>query len=321
MSILAVRNLKTYFKTPEGSVKAVDDISFDLKEKEILALVGESGCGKTVTVLTILGLVRGAQVYGSIKYKDYELTKFSETEYTRIRGRKISMIFQEPLSAFDPLYTIGQQMVEVVCAHLDCDKESAKNICIEMLKEVQIPFPEKRFDEYPHEMSGGMLQRVMIAMALVTKPDIIIADEPTTALDVTIQAQVLNLFKQLQEIYKTSIIFITHDFGVVAEVADRVHVMYAGKIVEKATVSALFANPLHPYTKSLLKSRIKKEFKNRTLPYIPGNVPLATDFPSGCRFHPRCDRALKICSQKEPPEICLNHSAVSCWLYVRGDEK
>lgn len=321
MTVLSVKDLKTYFKTFDGVVKAVDGISFHLNESEILALVGESGCGKSVTALTIMGLVKNAIVEGSVKYKDRELTKLSNEEYRKIRGKKISMIFQEPMASFDPLYTVGQQMVETALTHLELSEKEARKTCIEMLKKVHIPLAEKRFDEYPHEMSGGMLQRIMIAMALLTNPDVIIADEPTTALDVTIQAQVLKLFKELQETFKTSVIFITHDLGVVAELADKVHVMYAGKIVEKAQVFDLFRNPLHPYTQALLQSRVKKEFKGRLLPYIPGTVPAATNFPTGCRFHPRCSRSMPICSEKEPPEISIESSSVSCWLYFRSDER
>ncbi len=321
MTILSVVNLKTYFKTFDGLVKAVDGISFELNEGEILALVGESGCGKSVTALTIMGLVKGALIEGSIKYRGIELTGLSNQEYRKIRGKKISMIFQEPMASFDPLYTVGQQMMEVATTHLKVDQKTAKDVCIEMLRKVHIPLAEKRFDEYPHEMSGGMLQRIMIAMALLTNPDVIIADEPTTALDVTIQAQVLKLFKELQKTFKTSVIFITHDLGVVAELADRVHVMYAGKIVEKANIFDLFKKPLHPYTTALLQSRVKKEYKGKQLPYVPGTVPAANKFPEGCRFHPRCARAMKICSQKEPPEISFEKSSVSCWLYVRGDDR
>ncbi|MGJ8454019.1 ABC transporter ATP-binding protein [Pseudothermotoga sp. U03pept] len=321
MKVLEVEDLKVHFRSPDGLVKAVDGVSFDLNDSEILALVGESGCGKTVTVLTIMGLVKSppAIVEGKILYKSNELTKFSKEEYRKMRGRKISMIFQEPMSSFDPLYTVGEQMIEVVKTHLQYDEKKAKELCIEMLKKVQIPLAEKRFDEYPHQMSGGMLQRIMIAMALITNPDILIADEPTTALDVTIQAQVLNLFKELQRNYKTSVIFITHDLGIVAEIAERVHVMYAGKIVERAEVGKLFSQPKHPYTKGLLESRVKREYKGKFLPYISGNVPRPTDFPSGCRFHTRCPRAMEICKSKEPKEIEIDGTKVACWLYGEGE--
>ncbi|HBT25111.1 MAG TPA: peptide ABC transporter ATP-binding protein [Pseudothermotoga sp.] len=321
--ILQIENLKTYFRTPDGIVKAVDGISFHLNEAEVLALVGESGCGKSVTVMTILGLIKcpPAIVQGSIRYGEIDLLKLSNEEYRKIRGKKISMIFQEPMSSFDPLYTVGKQMMEVAMAHLNCNPDQARQLCIDMLKKVQIPLAEKRFDEYPHEMSGGMLQRIMIAMALLTNPDVLIADEPTTALDVTIQAQVLNLFRDLQSTYRTSVIFITHDLGVVAELANRVHVMYAGKIVERATVEQIFKSPKHPYTKGLLRSRVRREYKGKLLPYVPGYVPSATNFPKGCRFHPRCEYAKNVCIEQEPPEFFVDGTGVSCWLYAGSDEK
>ncbi len=319
--ILEVRNLKTYFNSPDGLVKAVDGICFELERGETLALVGESGCGKSVTALTIMGLIKSppARIEGSIKLDGIELIGLSNEEYRKIRGKRISMIFQEPMASFDPLYTIGKQMKEVAMTHFDLSEDQAKEKCIEMMKKVHIPLAEKRFDEYPHEMSGGMLQRIMIAMSLLTNPDILIADEPTTALDVTIQAQILNLMKELQQMFNMSMIFITHDFGVVAEMADRVHVMYAGKIVEKATVKKLFSDPKHPYTQGLLQSRVKKDYKGKLLPFIPGNVPLATNFPDGCRFHPRCPYAMEICKKQSPIEINLGDSSVMCWLYAGRD--
>lgn len=318
MSLLEVKDLKVYFKTLDGLVKAVDGVSFTLNEEETLAIVGESGCGKTVTALTILGLVKRAIVEGSIVYRGTEMTKLSEEEFQNIRGKKISMIFQEPMASFDPLYSVGEQMMEVATKHLNVSQEQAKDLCIEMLKKVQIPLAEERFDQYPHQMSGGMLQRIMIAMALLTSPDIVIADEPTTALDVTIQAQVLNLFKDLQRQFHTSVIFITHDLGIVAEIADRVHVMYAGRIVEKADVRELFEHPLHPYTKGLLESRLKKQYKGKTLPFIKGVVPAPTSWPTGCRFHPRCPKVMKVCREEEPVETSVNGHFVSCWLYNEG---
>lgn len=319
MSLLEVKDLKVYFKTLDGLVKAVDGVSFTLNEEETLAIVGESGCGKTVTALTILGLVKRAIIEGSIVYRGIEMNKLSEEEFQNIRGKKISMIFQEPMASFDPLYSVGRQMMEVVMKHLNVSEEQARNLCIEMLKKVQIPLAEQRFDQYPHQMSGGMLQRIMIAMALLTNPDIVIADEPTTALDVTIQAQVLNLFKDLQRQFHTSVIFITHDLGIVAEVADRVHVMYAGRIVEKANVHELFEHPLHPYTKGLLESRLEKRYKGKTLPFIKGVVPAPTSWPTGCRFHPRCPKMMRVCQEKEPVETWVDGRSVSCWLYSEGD--
>lgn len=319
--ILEVKNLKTYFKTMEGTVKAVDDVSFDLYKGEILAIVGESGCGKSITNMTIMGLVKQppANIQGKIFYNGKNLLDLSLEEYRKIRGKEIGMIFQEPMAAFDPLYTIGEQLYEVCQTHLNLDKKHAKLKIIEMLKKVGIPEPVKRFDEYPHEMSGGMLQRIMIAMVLITEPKILIADEPTTALDVTIQAQVLNLMKSLQNEFNTSIIFITHDLGVVSELADRVHVMYAGKIIEKADVLSMYDSPKHPYTNGLMASRVKKNYKGKELPHIPGFVPKANNFPKGCRFNPRCEKVIEICKQKIPGDYSINENhTVSCFLY--GDD-
>jgi oligopeptide/dipeptide ABC transporter ATP-binding protein len=320
--ILTVLNLKTYFGTPEGVVRAVDDVSFHLDRGEVLALVGESGCGKSVTAHSILGLIKAppAKVAGRIVFGGQDLIGLPEREYRQVRGKQISMIFQEPMSAFDPLYTVGQQLMEVAKAHMPWEESEARERIIDTLKSIHIPEPEKRYDEYPHEMSGGMLQRIMIAMALITSPDIIIADEPTTALDVTIQAQVLNLMQNLQSSYRGSIIFITHDLGTVAEIADRVHVMYAGKIVEKASVVELFDNPLHPYTSGLLTSRVRREYKGQDLPYIEGYVPRAYEFPEGCRFHPRCPKAMEKCKAARPPEFepAPDHT-VACWLFEEGE--
>jgi oligopeptide/dipeptide ABC transporter ATP-binding protein len=316
--VLTVDNLKTYFRTPDGIVKAVDDISFHVDKKEILAIVGESGCGKSITVNSIMGLVKcpPAKMSGKIIFKDKQLVGLPQKEFMNIRGKQIGMIFQEPMSAFDPLYTIGYQMMEIVKTHITKNEEEGKKIVIDSLKKVNIPEPEKRFSEYPHEMSGGMLQRILIAMALVTNPEIIIADEPTTALDVTIQAQVINLMRELQRDFSSSIIFITHDLGVVAEIADRIHVMYAGKIVEKGNAVDIYEDPLHPYTKGLLISRVKKEYKGNDLPYIKGYVPRAHEFPEGCRFNPRCPHATEKCIKKIPPEFVIKENrTVSCWLY------
>ena len=316
--ILDVRDLKTYFRTPDGVVKAVDGISFEMMKGEILALVGESGCGKSVTVQTVMGLVKvpPALVEGQILYRDRNLVGLSNKEYRNIRGKEISMIFQEPMSTFDPLFTIGYQLTEVAKAHMEWDDQKTREEIISVLRKVNIPEPEKRYREYPHEMSGGMLQRIMIAMALITNPEIIIADEPTTALDVTIQAQVLNIMRDLQKEFDSSIIFITHDLGVVAELSDRVHVMYAGKIVEKALVSDLYNSPMHPYTRGLLNSRVKREYKGKKLPYVEGYVPRAHEFPKGCRFNPRCPHAMELCREQDPPEMSISEThAAACWLY------
>jgi len=324
MSIIEVKNLKTHFKTDEGIVKAVDDVSFELRDKEILAIVGESGCGKSVTVQTVMGLLKSppAIINGSIEYKGKQLVGMNPKQYQKVRGNEIGMIFQEPMSAFDPLYTVGQQAQEAVSVHYKMDKESIRKRVIEMFEKVGIPEAAKRYDEYPHQMSGGMLQRMMIALTLSCEPNVLIADEPTTALDVTIQAQVLNLMRDLQKETGTSIIFITHDLGVVAEIADRIHVMYAGKIVEKATVLELFDNAKHPYTQGLLNSRLKRNLKGQELPYIKGNVPRAFEFPKGCRFNPRCPYAKEKCLEEMPPDFELeNGHIVACWLYVGADSK
>ncbi len=323
MSIISVENLKTYFKTDEGIVKAVDDISFFLKHNEILALVGESGCGKSVSVQTIMGLLKSppAIIEGSIKYNGQELVGMSNKQYQHLRGAEIGMIFQEPMSAFDPLYTVGEQAHEAVSAHSELDGKEIRENIISMFNKVGIPEAEKRYDDYPHQMSGGMLQRMLIAITLACDPKVLIADEPTTALDVTIQAQVLTLMRDLQEEFNASIIFITHDLGVVAELADRIHVMYAGKIVEKANVIELFDNPKHPYTKGLLDSRLKRELKGKTLPYIKGTVPRAFEFPRGCRFNPRCPHAMDICRQKDPPCVALSDEHdCACWLYSDSEQ-
>lgn len=315
--------MKTYFKTDEGIVKAVDNISFFLKQNEILALVGESGCGKSVSVQTIMGLLKSppAIIEGSIKYNGQELVGMSNKDYQHLRGREIGMIFQEPMSAFDPLYTVGEQAQEAVFTHTKLSKKDIRKNIISMFNKVGIPESEKRYDEYPHQMSGGMLQRMLIALTLACDPKVLIADEPTTALDVTIQAQVLTLMRDLQEEFETSIIFITHDLGVVAELADRIHVMYAGKIVEKADVVELFDNPKHPYTKGLLDARLKRELKGKTLPHITGTVPRAFEFPQGCRFNPRCPHAMDICKQKEPPSVVLSDGHdCSCWLYSDSEQ-
>ncbi len=324
MSIIDVKNLKTHFKTDDGIVKAVDDISFELRNNEILALVGESGCGKSVTVKTIMGLLKSppAIIKGTIDYNGRQLVGLSNKEYCKIRGGEIGMIFQEPMSAFDPLYKVGEQAAEAVAMHSGLSKGDIRSKVISMFEKVGIPEASKRYDEYPHQMSGGMLQRMLIALTLACDPNVLIADEPTTALDVTIQAQVLNLMKDLQKEFNTSIIFITHDLGVVAELADRIHVMYAGKIVEKANVIELFDNPKHPYTQGLLKSRLKRELKGEKLPYIEGTVPRAFEFPKGCRFNPRCPHAMDICRDKNPELVNLGQEhETACWLYVTGADQ
>jgi len=316
--VLSLIDLKTYFFTEEGVAKAVDGVSFEIHEGQTLALVGESGCGKTVTALSIMRLLPppGKIVGGEIRFKGIDLLKLSPREMRRIRGKEIAMIFQDPMTSLNPVFTVGDQMVEMITLHRDIPKREARELAIEMLARVNIPDPHVRFDEYPHQMSGGMRQRVMIAIALSCDPKLIIADEPTTALDVTTQAQILELMRQLQKEYGMSLLFISHDLGVVAEIADRIAVMYASRIVEILPVEGLFHNPKHPYTLGLLRSRPEFVGKEGKLHTIPGFVPDPMDFPMGCRFHPRCPHAKDICRSKEPHirEIEEGHG-VACWMY------
>jgi len=323
-SILKVSNLKTYFYTDEGVIPGVDGVDFEVKKRETLAIVGESGCGKSVTSLSILRLIPnppGKIIEGEILYNGKDLLKFSEKEMRKIRGNEISMIFQEPMTSLNPVFTVGRQIMESLIIHQNMNKAQARERAIEMLKLVGIPLPEKRIDNYPHQLSGGMRQRVMIAMALACNPKILIADEPTTALDVTIQAQILRLMYDLKEKIDTSIILITHDLGVVAQIAENVMVMYAGKAVEYADVKSLFQNPLHPYTVGLLNSIPKINQQQEKLYNIKGNVPSPRNYPKGCRFAPRCEEAEKICLDKEPQLITVNgNRKVRCWKY-KGVEK
>ncbi len=320
--LLEVENLKTYFFTHEGVVKAVDGVDFYVKVGEIFGLVGESGCGKSVTSLSIMRLVNrpGRVVEGRIKFQRRNLLELSEKEMKQMRGNRISMIFQQPLPSLDPVYKVGDQLVEAMQVHSKIDKKTAWNLAIEMLNQVGIPDPKRRAECYPFELSGGMAQRVMIAMALTCKPNLLIADEPTTALDVTIQAQILDLISKLREKLGMSVILITHDLGVVAETADRVAVMYAGRIVEEATVNELFTQPLHPYTSGLLASIPVLEQEKKRLNIIPGVVPDCINLPPGCKFASRCQARLEgklsICTEREPHLIPIdgNHR-VRCWLH------
>ena len=322
--LLKVRNLKTYFYTEEGVVPAVDGLDFNLMPDETLAIVGESGCGKSVTSLSILQIVAtppGKIIDGEIIFKGEDLLKKSEKEMRKIRGNHISMIFQEPLTSLNPVFTIGYQICDILHMHQGLDKKQAREKAIEMLKKVRIPSPELVIDEYPHQLSGGMRQRVMIAMALACNPDILIADEPTTALDVTIQAQIMHLLKDLQMENHTSIILITHDLGVVAQIAKRVMVMYAGLAVEYADVNSIFKQPLHPYTSGLLRSIPSPTDKKDTLFSIKGSIPSPKDYPAGCRFSPRCEDCMKICAKKAPPLVTLEDGRkVRCWKYAKEAE-
>jgi len=309
--LLSVRDLRTYFFTDAGVVKAVDGVSFDVRPAETLALVGESGCGKSVTAMSLLRLIPeppGRIVSGEIVLGGEDLLRLSEDRMRSIRGNDIAMIFQEPMTSLNPVYTIGDQIIEAVMLHQEVFYEEARARAIAMLRRVGIPDPARRIDEYPHQMSGGMRQRVMIAMALSCHPRLLIADEPTTALDVTIQAQILDLLTDLQRDFRMSILLITHDLGVVAEAAHRVVVMYAGKIAEMAGVLDLFERPKHPYTAGLFHSVPKIESDEEELTPIEGVVPDALSFPSGCKFHPRCPYAFDKCAAEEPSLTLCNGS-------------
>ena len=321
--LLQVQELKTYFYTFEGVAKAVDDVSFYLNRKETLGLVGESGCGKSVTALSIMRLVPeppGRIVHGKIHFDRMNLLDLSMNDMRRIRGNRISMIFQEPMTSLNPVFTIGDQISEMFVLHQKLSKRESWDRAIEMLRLVQIPAPERRVHEYPHQLSGGMRQRAMIAMALSCDPEILIADEPTTALDVTIQAQVIDLMMKLKEDFAAAIILITHALGVVAEIAQRIEVMYAGKIVEEAQTLAIFEDPKHPYTRGLLRSIPKlgqrAQHGRQRLQEISGIVPSLYELPSGCSFYPRCPNAMAICQENAPKLIDLgNDHSVRCWLY------
>jgi len=317
--LVDVKNLKTYFYTEDGVVPAVDGVDFYVNRGETLGIVGESGCGKSVTSLSIMRLIQmppGKIEPGSEMYFDGEsILAKSEAEMRKIRGNDISMIFQEPMTSLNPVYTVGDQIAEAIELHQGLNKREAWAKATEMLRLVGIPAPEQRVREYPHQMSGGMRQRVMIAMALSCNPKLLIADEPTTALDVTIQAQILELMKDIKENLGTAIMLITHDLGVIAEMADRVVVMYAGKIVESADVFSLFAKPLHPYTEGLLNSiPVMTAEKKKRLHVIEGVVPNPLNMPVGCRFNPRCPYATDICREKEPPlEEKVDGRMAACW--------
>ena len=324
--LLEIKNLKTYFYTEDGTVRAVDGVNFEVYPGEVVGLVGESGCGKSVTSLSIMGLISkpGKVVEGEILLDGRNLLELSEKEMTQVRGNRISMIFQQPQTALNPVFKVGDQIAEVLSIHQNFGKEAGYKRAIEMLQLVGIPDAERRVEAYPHELSGGMAQRVMIAMALACLPELLIADEPTTALDVTIQAQILDLMRELRTNTGTSVILITHDLGVVAEMCERVAVMYAGEIVEQADVQPLFDQPLHPYTLGLIGSiPVLGEIKDR-LDVIPGSVPNLVDLPPGCRFAPRCQARIKhgltICTDQKPDLIeASDDHFVRCWLYQNAE--
>ena len=325
--LLEVKGLKTYFYTEDGVVRAVDGVNFEVYPGEVLGLVGESGCGKSVTSLSIMRLISkpGKIDEGEILLDGENLLKLPEEEMIKVRGNRISMIFQQPQTALNPVFKVGDQLAEVLDVHQDLGKEAGWKRAIALIKMVGVQDPERRAEAYPHELSGGMAQRVMIAMALACIPELLIADEPTTALDVTIQAQILDLMRDLRREMGTSVILITHDLGVVAEMAERVAVMYAGEIVEQTDVNTLFDQPLHPYTQGLIGSiPILGEIKEK-LDVIPGTVPNLINLPPGCRFAPRCLSRVKygltICNDVKPEldEVKPDHS-VRCWLYTSDEQ-
>ncbi len=327
MPLIELNDLKTYFYTEDGVVKAVDGVTFDIDKQQTMGVVGESGCGKSVTALSIMGLVPmppGKIEGGSINYyrnggEPIDLTKLDPKgqQMRSIRGNEIAMIFQEPMTSLNPVFTIGNQIMEAITLHQDVGKKEARSIAIQMLEEVGIPLPEQRVDEYPHQLSGGMRQRAMIAMALSCNPTMLIADEPTTALDVTIQAQILELMGDLQNEFDTSIMFITHDLGVIAEITDYVVVMYLGKIVESGNVGKIYHNPTMPYTQGLMESIPSLDVDKGRLEPIKGVVPDPYDVPDGCPFNNRCPHAMDICTEEDPPlvEVEDGHKS-SCWLHI-----
>ncbi len=317
-NLLDVIDLKTHFRTMDGVVKAVDGVDFSLKSGHTLGVVGESGCGKSVTSLSIMRLVDqpGWIAGGQMLFEGRDLAKISEREMRGIRGDDISMIFQEPMTSLNPVFTVGNQVMEAITEHRKISKKDALDLTVEMFRLVGIPSPERRVKDYPHNMSGGMRQRVMIAMALSLQPDLLIADEPTTALDVTIQAQILELMKDLRTKNNTAVLLITHDIGVVAEMADDVIVMYTGKVVERGTVTQVLKAPKHPYTVGLLNSIPSVGQKGQRLNVIPGTVPSPLNLPKGCPFAPRCPHAMAVCREERPPLKPLDDgSATRCWLY------
>ena len=319
-ALVKVDNLRTHFFTEDGRVPAVDGVSFRVNRGETLGVVGESGCGKSVTALSIMRLIPdppGKILDGSsITFEGEQLLTKSESGMRKIRGNDISMIFKEPMTSLNPVYTCGDQIIEAIVLHQGVSEQQAREQAIEQLRLVGISSPEQRVDEYPHQLSGGMRQRVMIAMALACNPRMLVADEPTTALDVTIQAQILELMKELRDEVGMAIMLITHDLGVIAEMSERVVVMYAGRIVEEADVNSLFSDPMHPYTRGLLRSipHLDADEKRR-LDVIDGVVPSPQNMPEGCSFHPRCNEAMDICRQEEPEQQEIDGRQVACWLH------
>ena len=320
--LLQVKNLKTFFKVEAGTVKAVNDVSFGVGEGETVCIVGESGCGKSITSMSIMGLIsgNGRIENGEIIYNGQDLLKFANNEMCKIRGKEIAMIFQEPMSSLNPVFKIGFQIMEPLLIHEGIGKKEAKAKAVSLLKEVGIPRADEIAECYPHELSGGMRQRVMIAMALACNPKVLIADEPTTALDVTIQAQILELMRNLSKKHNTAILLITHDLGVVAEMADYVVVMYAGKVIEEGPVLEIFKNTLHEYTIGLLKSKPSIEEEKDELYAIPGQVPNPIGIKDSCYFSDRCTKCMDICRKKIPPLRKMgNNHKVACWLFENDE--
>lgn len=315
---MSVENLVTSFYTSAGIVKAVDNVSFDVREGEVLGVVGESGSGKSVTLLSILGIVPrpGRIVSGEILFKGHDLVTKPEEEMQKIRGKDIAMIFQNPAFSLDPIYTVGNQLTEILRWHMHLDKVEAKQRVIALFEAVRLSDPERRFNQYPHELSGGMKQRIVIARALLCNPSLLLADEPTTAVDVTTQAQLLNLMKDIKKEFNMTVVFVTHDMGVIAEMANRVVVLYCGKVCEIASKHTIFTRPRHPYTEALISSVPRFETQrsqDRTLRVIPGTLPNPIAPPTGCRFHPRCMYAQSLCKEKEPEIVELEEDhLVSC---------
>ena len=320
--LLSVKNLSTEFPVKKGIVRAVEDVSFDVDQGEILAIVGESGSGKSVTSLSIMGLLAepGHVAGGSLEFEGKDLATLSEKQYRELRGNDMAMIFQEPMTSLNPVYRVGNQIVEAIRTHEKVSKAEAKARAVDLLRKVGIPSPEARINDYPHQMSGGMRQRVMIAMALACNPKLLIADEPTTALDVTIQAQILDLLRRLRDDTGMAVLLITHDLGVVSETADRVVVMYCGQVVEEAEVRTLFDHPMHPYTLGLLKSipRLEDDDSKR-LYMIKGMVPNPLEMPPGCHFSDRCDSCMDVCRTKVPELVDVDGHKVRCFLYESAD--
>lgn len=315
-TLLEIKGLSTEFNTSFGVFPAIKDVNLTVKKGETLCVVGESGSGKTITSMTLMQLLppSGKVAAGEIIFQDRDLVKLDRKEMNKIRGKSISMIFQDPMSALDPVYTCGNQITESIIIHENISEKDARKRAVKLLAQVGIPHPETIFKTYPHELSGGMCQRVMIAMALSCNPELLIADEPTTALDVTVQARILDLLNKIKKEFNMGIILITHDLGVVAEMADRVAVMYAGQIVEETDVLTLFQDPKHPYTKGLIKSVPPLHRKDKTLYSIPGSVPSISSMPKGCRFHPRCDFATDKCKENEAILENINSQhKVRCW--------